>query len=210
MYNIPYFKADSQQEVLDFMHNNPFIILTGCDAQHKPVATHIPVLIEEREGNIFLIGHMMTQTDHHKAFIINKNALAIFTGPHAYVSASWYTNKKQASTWNYLTVHAKGLLKFLGEDDLIKVLHTTTAHFENNPASPSLVPHLEEDYVQRLMKAIVAFEIEVTEVDHVFKLSQNRDEESYQSIISNLKQGDEGAVQIAEVMKKRNQEKIKN
>src|SRR5688500_1115328 len=107
MYSLPYFKATNHQEVIEFMHRHPFIILTGVDAANKPVATHVPILFEEREDKLFLVGHIMKQTDHHKAFIQNDNVLAIFTGPHTYVSASWYTNQKQASTWNYLTVHAK-------------------------------------------------------------------------------------------------------
>lgn len=200
MYNIPDFKTGDQQQVIDFMHNNPFAVLTGCDADNKPVATHVPLLIKEREGKIRLQGHIMRQTDHHKAFEKNANVLAIFNGPHTYVSASWYTHQKQASTWNYMTVHAKGTLTFGDEQLLLNVLHETTARFENNPASPSLGEHLPNEYVQRLMKAIVAFEIEVTSIDHVFKLSQNKDAESYQNIISKLANGDSEAKKISELM----------
>ncbi len=203
MYNVPYFKADDNRQVMEFMHKNPFTILTGCDAESKPVATHVPVLIEERDGKVFLIGHVMKQTDHCQAFAQNPNVLAIFTGPHTYVSASWYSNQKQAGTWNYLTVHAKGAIHFLDEEALLTVLKRTTARFENNPDSPSLVEHLDPAYVQRLMKSIVAFQIEVTEVDHVFKLSQNKDEENYKSIVSQLEKGDSEAKQVAEIMKQR-------
>ncbi|MBA4139344.1 MAG: FMN-binding negative transcriptional regulator [Segetibacter sp.] len=205
MYNIPYYKADDDRQVLEFMQKNSFVILTGCDAENKPVATHVPVLVEEREGKVFLVGHVKRQADHHKAFVQNANVLVIFTGPHAYVSASWYNNQKQASTWNYLTVHAKGALRFLDEEALVNVLKRTTAHFENNPDSPSLVEHLDPAYVERLMKAIVAFEIEVKDIDHVFKLSQNRDEESYRSIVSQLQKGDNEAKQVAEMMQQRKQ-----
>lgn len=205
MYNVPYFKADNNRQVMEFMRKHPFIILTGCDAENKPVATHVPVLIEEREGNVFLVGHIMKQTDHHEAFIQNPNVLAIFTGPHTYVSASWYSNQKQAGTWNYVTVHAKGVIHFLGEEALLTVLRRTTARFENNLDSPSLVEHLDAAYVERLMKSIIAFEIEVKETDHVFKLSQNRDEESYKSIVSQLEKGDSEAKQVAEMMHQRKQ-----
>jgi transcriptional regulator len=200
MYNLPYFKAGDQQQVLEFMHNNPFVTLTGCDAENKPVATRVPLLIKERDGKMFFHGHVMRQTDHHKAFEQNPNVLAIFTGPHAYVSASWYVDQKQASTWNYMTVHAKGTLTFGDEQFLLDVLHETTAKFENNPASHSLVEHLPKEYVQRLTKAIIAFEIEVTGIDHVFKLSQNRDEESYRNIIDKLSEGSNDARAIADLM----------
>ncbi len=201
MYNIPYFKAKNEKEVIDFMHHHPFITLTGVDANSQPVATHIPVLIEEHEEKLFLIGHMKKQTDHYKAFIQNSNVLAIFSGYHSYVSASWYKDQKQASTWNYLAVHAKGKLKFLNNAALLNILQRTTAHFENNASSPSLVEHLSSDYVNKLMKAIIAFEIEITEIGHIFKMSQNRDRESYANIITELSKGDVEAKQVALIMK---------
>ncbi|HKG67265.1 MAG TPA: FMN-binding negative transcriptional regulator [Segetibacter sp.] len=202
MYSLPYFKAENEKEVIDFMHQHPFITLTGVDSNREPVATHIPVLIEERQGKLFLLGHIMKQTDHHKAFTQNTNVLAIFTGPHTYVSASWYKDQKQAGTWNYLAVHVKGKLLFLNEDALLDILKRITAHFENNPSSPSLFEHLAPDYINRLAKAIIAFEIEVTEIAHVFKISQNRDKESYQNIVENLQKGDLGAQSVAAIMEK--------
>lgn len=200
MYNLPYFKAKGQKEVVDFMHQHPFIVLTGVDADHHPVATHVPVLIEERQGKLFLLAHIMKQTDHHRAFLANPSVLAVFSGPHAYISASWYKDQRQASTWNYQAVHVKGNLQFLGEDALLEILQRLTAHFENIPSSPSLVQHLPPDYVKRLIKAIVAFEIEVTNVDHIFKLSQNRDEESYSNIVHELRKGTPEAQLVASVM----------
>lgn len=202
MYSLPYFKAENEKEVIDFMHQHPFITLTGVDSNSQPVATHIPVLIEERQGKLFLLGHIMKQTDHHKAYTQNTNVLAIFTGPHTYVSASWYKDQKQASTWNYLAVHAKGKLLFLNEDKLLDILKRITAHFENNPSSPSLFEHLAPEYINRLAKAIIAFEIEVTEIAHVFKMSQNRDKESYQNIVENLQKGDCEAQSVAAIMEK--------
>lgn len=201
MYNLPYFKAKNEKEVMDFMHQYPFITLTGVDADNQPVATHVPVLIEERKEKLFLLGHIMKQTDHYKALIKNANILAIFTGQHTYVSASWYKDQKQGGTWNYQAVHAKGKLQFLNEDSLLGILKRTTAHFENNPLSPSLFEHLAPEYIDRLIKAIVAFEIEVTEIGHVFKLSQNRDKESYANIIAQLSKGDAEAQQMALIMK---------
>lgn len=201
MYNLPYFKADNEQQVIDFMNQNPFIILTGCDALNKPVATHIPVMVSKREEKVFLQGHIMRNTDHHQAFSNNPNVLAIFTGPHSYVSASWYADKNQASTWNYVTVHAKGEITFKDEAFLLQLLKQTTAHFENNSDSPSLVEHLAEDYVHKLMKAIVAFEIEVENLDHVFKLSQNKDAITHKNVVEHLSSGDASAKAVAAMMK---------
>ncbi len=203
MYNIPYFKASSEKEVTDFMHAHPFIILCGVDKNNKPVATHIPVLIEERDDKIFLLAHAMRKQDHTNAFSNNQQVLAIFYGPHTYVSASWYQDKKGASTWNYQAVHASGILKFLSEEKLLEVLTKLTEKFENNAHSPSLVQRMDKEYVDKMMQAIIAFEIEIASVQHVFKLSQNRDEKSYENIIHHLGEQDADAKAVAEEMKER-------
>lgn len=204
MYNLPYFKEDNAEVVLQFMRQHPFVFITGCGNNSMPVATQIPVFIDEKEGKLFLTGHIMKNTDHHKAFIENPNVLAVFTGPHAYVSATWYDDPHQASTWNYMSVHVKGKIRFGNNEDLAAILKRLTLHYENNnPDSTTIFDNLPSDYREKLMKAIVSFEIEVTAIDNVFKLSQNRNEKSYQNIIDKLAQmgGDEKA--IAEEMKKR-------
>jgi len=202
MYNVPHFKAANEKEVIDFMHAHPFIILCGADKDNKPVATHIPVLFEERDGKLFLLAHVMRKQGHTLAFEHNQNVLAIFYGPHTYVSASWYTDQKMASTWNYQAVHVNGILKFLEKENLREILTKLTDTFENNPHSPSLVKNMDEDYVEKSMKAIIAFEIEVVSIQHVFKLSQNRDEKSYENIITHLNEQDAEAKAVAEIMEK--------
>jgi len=207
MYNLPYFKEKDQQVVLDFIHQHPFAFIAGCDENNKPVASQIPVFIEERNGKLYLSGHIMKSTDHHKAFEKNPSVLCVFAGHHTYVSATWYSNPHQASTWNYMSVHVQGQLRFLDEEQLIDVLKKTSLHFENGDKNSSTVfDNLPEDYCNRLMKAIVAFEVEVEKIDNVFKLSQNRDEESYQHIINKLKDLDEDGKVIAQEMQKRSGE----
>ena len=204
MYNLPYFKEEDQQVVMDFIHANPFAFICGCDEDQKPVATQIPVFIEERDGKLFLTGHMMKNTDHHKAFEKNQNTLCVFTGDHTYVSATWYSDPHQASTWNYMSVHVKGRMRFLDQDGLIDILKKTTLHFEkNDKTSTTVYDNLPSDYTERLMKAIAGFEIEVESIDNVFKLSQNRDEKSFENIIDKLKTGGKDAGTIAEEMGKR-------
>ena len=209
MYNLPYFKEQDQETVLQFIKENPFAFICGCDSANNPVATQIPVFIDEREGKLFLSGHIMKNTDHHKAFLHNSNVLAVFTGAHTYVSSSWYQEKEQDSTWNYISVHAKGSLKFLDHQALLDVLKRTTNHFENNPYSGANFDDLPTEYVERLSKAIVAFEVEVGTIENVFKLSQNRDEKSYHSIIGKLENQDADGKQIADEMKKRTSQLFK-
>ena len=207
MYNLPYFKEKDQEVVLDFIHKHPFAFIAGCDEANKPIATQIPVFIEERDGKLYMTGHMMRSTDHHKAFEKNPNVLCVFTGHHTYVSASWYADPHQASTWNYMSVHVKGQLRFLNEQGLIDVLKKTSLHFENgNTASPTNFDNLSQEYTSRLMKAIIAFEVEVESIENVFKLSQNRDKESYGNIIDKLEVQDADGKTIAEEMKKRKEQ----
>jgi transcriptional regulator len=85
----------------------------------------------------------MKNTDHHKAFMHNDQALAVFTGRHTYVSATWYSNPHIASTWNYMSVHMKGTIRLLEDGALIDVLRKTSLHFENyNPASTTIYDNL--------------------------------------------------------------------
>jgi transcriptional regulator len=203
MYNLPYFKENNIEVVKEFVRKHPFAFLCGVDKDNKPVATQIPVFIDEREGKMYLSGHMMRKTDHQLAFEHNSSVLAVFTSQHTYVSASWYTDPQQGSTWNYMSVHAKGKLRFLSEGELINILHRTTKHFENNPNSPANFEHLPKEYVERMAKAIVGFEIEVQEMDNVFKLSQNRDEKSFDNIKEKLENQNEAGRFISSEMEKR-------
>ncbi len=211
MYDIPYHKEKDEQVIKDFVDQHPFAFLTGCDHENKPVATQVPVFIEEHDGKKILRGHIMRNTDHHKAFVHNENVLVVFTGNHTYVSATWYSNPHQASTWNYMSVHAKGIIKFLDEAALVDVLRKTSLHFENyNKQSTTAFDNLPANYTQRLIKAIVAFEIEIKELDTVFKLSQDRDAKSYDNIQQHLKaQGEDGRI-IAGEMEKRTKDVFPN
>jgi transcriptional regulator len=205
MYNYPHYKEYEKEKVIEFMKANPFAILIGSDSNGRIELTQTPVLLEEKEGKVFMYGHIARKSDHHKAFEQNSNVLALFTGPHTYVSGSWYTsNPHQASTWNYISIHARGQIKFLDEPALIDLLKKLSLYFENNnTASSTVYDNLPVDYREKLIKAIVAFEIEVSELDNVYKLSQNRDEKSYDNIVHQLKQQEGDSKEIADLMEKR-------
>ena len=174
------------------------------NADGRSVATQIPLLFEERNGKMILLGHMMKKQDHQLAFEKNHDVLVVFTGPHTYVSATWYEDPHQASTWNYVSVHARGSISFLDEQGLKEALQKLSSHYEqHNPHSTTVFNNLSHDYTSPLLKAIVAFEIEVDSVEHVFKLSQNRDEKSYHHIIDHLKAEGGEAAEVAKMMEER-------
>jgi len=168
------------------------------------VATQLPLFLEERDGRRYLSGHLMRKSDHHKAFVSNPNVLAVFTSPHTYVSGTWYSNPHTPSTWNYMSVHVQGIIRFLDGAALERMLRMTSLHFEGyDESSPTTFDNLPESLTKRLVRAIAAFEIEVESMDSVFKLSQDQDAESYRQIIERLETRDEGGRFIAAEMKKR-------
>ncbi|WP_420320376.1 FMN-binding negative transcriptional regulator [Flagellimonas sp.] len=204
MYNLSYHKEHNKQRIKEFIEQFPFAYLSGCDGKNMPVATQLPLLLEERNGKKIIRGHMMKNTGHHKAFVQNENVLVVFAGRHTYVSGTWYSNPHLPSTWNYMSVHAKGVIKFLDDDALIDILRLTTLHFENyNRESTTIFDNVSPEFKNRVMHMIVAFEIEVKEMDTVFKLSQDRDSKSYRNIIAKLKEQSEDQQVIASEMEKR-------
>lgn len=207
MYNFSYFKEKDKQTILEFIEENPFAFMTGSFLNGTQVATQIPILFEERNGELYLQGHIMRNTDHYKAFIENPNALIVFTGPSTYVSASWYSNQQMGSTWNYMSVYISGKIDLMSTENLIAFMKKFTLKFEKgNKQSLTIFENLSDSYTNKMIPAIVGFEIKADKIDNVFKLSQNRDEKSYLNIISKLdEQGGNGAL-IANEMKKRKPE----
>jgi len=203
MYNISYFKANNQEEIIAFMQANPFVTICGVDENGLPIAAQIPILIKQEDDKLMISGHLMRKQDHTNAFEINNNVLVIFSAPSAFVSASWYKEKGIASTWNYQTVHAIGKMEMKDDAHLYQLLTDLTMHFEKDPNAPTQVKNLDPEYVQQNMKAIVSFDIEVTELKNVFKLSQNRDEESHQNIQKELSKCDAACQYMAAAMKRK-------
>lgn len=205
MYNFSYFKEHEQQAVLEFIENHPFAFLTGSDSEGNQVVTQIPVLMVEREGELYFQGHIMRNTDHHKAFMQNQNGLLVFTGPSCYVSASWYSDPHIGSTWNYMSVHIAGRLNFMSNEELIQFMRRLTLKFEkDNADSPTFYDNLPDHFLNNMLPAIVGFEIKAEKIENVFKLSQNRDDVSYQNIIQKLEEiGGESALVAAEMRKRR-------
>lgn len=207
MYNFSYFKEKDKQRILDLIEEYPFAFMTGSYLSGEQVATQIPILFEERNGELYLQGHIMRNTDHHKAFVENPNALLVFTGPSTYVSASWYSNPQIGSTWNYMSVHVSGRVNFMSNDELIAFMRKLTLKFEKgNTQSLTFYDNLPEHFLSKMMPAITGFEIKAKKIENVFKLSQNRDEISYLTIISKLEEQGGNSALIASEMRKRKAE----
>lgn len=201
MYRTAYSKAGNQDEILEFMQQNNFITLIGFDGEY-PVVTQVPVQTITDGDSIKLIGHIMTKTDHCRAFEQNPNVMAVFTGAHAYISASFYEKPASVSTWNYKTVQAKGKIRLMNPEETYQVIKELTDHYEHPETSPAAFNKMDEAYIQKHLKAITGFEVSVKHLDHVFKMSQNHSKKNQESIIANLeKSEDPVAKEVAKEMK---------
>jgi transcriptional regulator len=201
MYDIGYFKAEEKQDILAFMQAHSFATVIGTN-QQVPVASHLPLHIVEENNELFLSGHLMRKSAHHLAFEKNKQVLVIFQTEPAYIHASWYENTAQASTVNYMAVHASGEITFGDEaQTLAAVKNITDTHLGGD--GPGSYKEMPEDYITQHIKAIVSFTIKVTALQHVFKLSQNKSLKEKTNIIAALeKRGGSGDLFIAAQMKK--------
>ena len=202
MYKFPYYTEQDQQKVMDFMKENAFALITGIGESY-PVATQIPLSVEIKEGKMFFQGHLMRKTDHHLAFEKNNKVMVIFTGPHCFVNANWYTDPGIGSTWNYMTLQAKGKISFTDEEGTRNAVKAVSDNYAGTNTA-SAYDNLPKEYIDHMVKAIVGFSIEVESIENTFKLSQNRDETSQKNIIEQLrKRGDANSVAIAHEMEKR-------
>ena len=202
MYKLPPFQTQNFEAIFQFMQQQSFAIITS-NGNNYPVATQVPLMITQKDGKIFLQGHIMKNTDHHKAFIQNNNVLVIFTGPHCYVSASWYADAQTASTWNYMTVHAKGKINFTNNEGTVESVKLLTNYYEAEDSLASF-KQIPTTYVDKLIHAIVGFTIEVENIEHVFKLSQNKTVDEQKNIINHLQNSTNfQAKEIAIEMEKR-------
>lgn len=199
MYKMPYFTESNQQLVLDFMHHHTFITLIAT-SNGKSYATQIPVLLYEKEDGLYLQGHIMRKTDHHLAIENNPEVLILFQGPHCYVSSSWYI-EKMGATWNYQTVHVRGMVRIMSDEEIIDLLTNLTEKYERVQPAPLYANELPENYMPTHVKAIAGLEVKVTDLYPIFKLSQNRDDTSYRNIVTHLMQNtDTEAHKIANEM----------
>ena len=165
-----------------------------------PFATHLPFLLDSQRGpNGTLLAHMARANPQWHDFNSEQEVLAIFQGPHAYVSPSWYEIELSVPTWNYAAVHAYGIPRIIEDSEelyqLLKILiETHEAQFEN--PWPFQLP---DDYLQKMMRGIVGFEIEITRLEGKFKLSQNRTASEREIVIAALQESPD-TQPVAELM----------
>lgn len=200
MYKVAHYNKVNREQIISFMKEIPLAMLCGITDEY-PVATQIPVEVTEDGDKLILGGHMMKNTDHHRAFLKNDHVLALFTSPHAYINANWYSDPAGGSTVNYITVHAKGRITFLDDAGTYEAVKKITEKYigHNTPAS---FENISDEYKASHIKAISGFTIEIEHLDAVWKLSQNKPEHDRLHIMEQLeKRNQNGDRFIAAKMK---------
>ena len=196
-------RNEDTQELHDFIHKNGFAILIST-VEGKSWATHIPLVLSKDGTKLY--GHLAKGNKQWKHWSGQMEVLAIFTGPHTYISSSWY-NHENVPTWNYIAVHASGIIRIQTDEELLNSLKSLTNKYEKGSENPVSVEKMTPGFLSKELLGIVGFEITITKLEAAYKLSQNRDDENHQRIISELKKrGDDGSIKIAEEMKKRRPE----
>lgn len=200
MYDQTEFKTGDPEAVWTFLQAHPFVTLCVADAAGRVEATQVPVLLRTEADTLYIRGHVMRKQAHTMAMQEQAEWLFLFQGPHQYISASWYVQPQVASTWNYQTVQARGVGTWLSDEELWQLLKETTDHFEGGAHTLDAFDQIPADYIAKHMRAIIGFECKVTSLQHVFKLSQNRDAQSFQQIKDKLEQGSPDAQAVAKAM----------
>ncbi|MFY0482191.1 FMN-binding negative transcriptional regulator [Flavobacterium sp. PLA-1-15] len=201
MYIPEEYKNNNLEEVKAFLQKNSFGILIN-QSEGKLCATHIPLELEKSEnGKDVLFGHISIENPQWKGFASSDKVLCVFSGPHIYISSSWY-DFEGVPTWNYIAVHVYGTIKIIEGEALLSSLKKLVDKYEANSENPVKVENLSKKTMM-MARGIVAFEIEIEEIQAQHKLSQNRDQKNYDNVIAALeKTGNSSAKSIAEEMKK--------
>lgn len=169
-----HFNVDDPKALDAFIEHNAFATLVSTGAAGLQVS-HIPLLPErDSGGTLRLLGHVARANLQWQALESATDVVAIFHGPHAYVSPSWYQTQPSVPTWNYAVVHAHGRATLLDEAGLHDLVIRLSDVYEAGRPKPWRAVDLPADYTSNMLKAIVGFEIEVTNLEGKFKLSQNR------------------------------------
>jgi len=192
MYIPQAFAVDDREALYEFLERFAFATLVTAPGG-EPFASHVPLWLD-RERNV-LAGHLARANPQTQHFDTSET-LAIFLGPHAYVSPTWYATAPAVPTWNYIAVHVTGVARRLSPERTVEVVDHLVAKYESSRANP-WPNQLPAEYRERMLSAIVGFELPLSRVEGKFKLSQNRSEEDQAGVWRGLQLEGGEAAQLA-------------
>ena len=175
MYLTHHFKSDDPALAALVMRENPFASLISIDDAGLPFVTHLPLHLEERDSGFVLLGHCARPNPHWRYLQARPTAVATFLGPHAYQSPKVYPDLARVPTWNYLAVHCT-VSATLVDDPLAKDRLLKKLIGDHEPPYAQQWRDLGEDFAHKMLAGIMAFELEVVDLQCKLKLNQHRRE----------------------------------
>jgi transcriptional regulator len=201
MYIPRRYEEKDKEKVYAFIRQNSFAILISV-YDGLPVGTHIPLQLETTDdGKDILMGHISKGNEQKYSLKDGTRVLAIFPGPHAYISPRWYT-ELNVPTWDYIAVHVYGAIRLIEGDELYAALSRLVDAHERQMPTPLHMEDIPEKTLHDDLRGVVGFQIAIDEIQAAWKLSQNRDEQSYHQVIQQLEKGNETARAVADEMQK--------
>ncbi len=199
MYTAKLNRNENIEELQEFIRKNGFAILIST-VEGKPWATHIPLVLSQ--DGTKLAGHIAKGNKQWKDWNTETDVLVVFSGPHSYISSSWYDHEN-VSTWNYIAVHASGTIRIQSTEELLSGLKSLTNKYESRSQHPVTVEGFSPEFLNKEMLGIVGFEITITKLEAAYKLSQNRDDKNYKNIVEELeKRNEPDSTSVAAEMRK--------
>ncbi len=197
------FEVTDERELFAVIERSGLTTLISA-TEGVPAATLAPfVCSRDESGRRRVWGHLARANPQSVAVREQREVLAVFRGPDAYVSPSWYADSPNVPTWNFVVVHAGGVARPLASDDPRTrwILDRTVAKYEARLEKPWRLDDAPDAYVECLLGHVVAFELEVSTLRGQFKLSQNHPGPNRLGVIRGLEQRpDDGSREVARLM----------
>ena len=204
VYLPPAFTEARPEVLVQHIERHDFGLLVSHGADGL-TASHIPFLVEHDGDGLHLHGHLARPNPQVGHLARGGEVLAIFHGPHAYISPSWYASGPSVPTWNYADVHAYGVVRLVEDADWLRqLLRRLSERHEARSPVPWQMQDLPETYLKGMLRGIIGLDIAVTRLEGKYKLSQNRPAVDRPRVVAALEaQRDADAGAVARLMRER-------
>ncbi|GJL82660.1 MAG: hypothetical protein DHS20C01_22940 [marine bacterium B5-7] len=194
MYLPAPFQENDPAAALKLIANYPFATLISHG--DKPWISHVPLLVQDPVTPV-LFGHLARENPQSADILAGGRVTAVFAGPHAYISPTWYTTPQMVPTWNFVVVHVEGVVSAItAHDDLSRLVEDLADYFERGSDNPWI-----PDYPPAMLDAIIGFTLTADTVRAKFKLSQNKSRDDRVGVVDALEQGGVGDRALAAIMR---------
>lgn len=173
----------SEAEAYDVIKEYGFAALFST-AGGMPYATHLPLMMSK--DNECLYGHFALPNPQWKE-IEGQSVLAVFQGPHCYISPKWYETNRAVPTWNYVAVHVYGEAELLDEEETVHSMGDLVLKYES-PDSPYKLEDVDAKFLSGMNKGVKGFKIKISKIEGQAKLSQNHSAQRQEMVVQQLKQ----------------------